>query len=347
MQQNLMAFSILVASLFQLVPGVYGQANETAADSIFSALVERARSEIRQYEQADQSAKADSAERAYAQEFFQFYLDYPDSEASSRAAHNAFSMWGNTGAALEVEEALAHIGTDSRVWSLAFLGIANAYRRSDEKTEADYVDLLQRLRGTLTHPRSKSTLQIKLADHYMLSGQKQRAAELYREVVNLNADSIIVRMALGNLHEMESLNVGQEAPPFEATTVSGETVALSELRGDVVLLEFWATWCAPCIPEIPYLENVWSKYRGDGFHLVGISLDERTETLKEFVEAEDIMWPQVQQADGWDGEIVKLYNVGGIPRMYLIDRNGTIAAKDLRKEEIEREVRGLMEGSQE
>lgn len=347
MQRKFAAYPIIIASLFLLVPHAYGQSNETAADSTFSTLMERARSEIQQYEQEDQPAKADSVERAYAQDFFQFYLEHPDTEAGSRAAHSAFLMWGNTGTALEAEKALAQLSRDSRVWSLAFRGIRNAYRQSDERTEEDYIDLLQRLKGTLTHPRSKSALRIELGDYYMSIGQKQEAAKLYQEVVNMNADSIMVGLALNTLHEMESLSVGQQAPHFEATTVSGERIALSELRGNVVLLEFWATWCGPCIPEIPHFKNVWSEFRGDDFQLIGISLDESTETLKEFIEAEDITWPQIQQEDGSFDEITQLYSVNGIPRTYLIDRKGTIAAKDFRKEEIEKEVRRLMEDPEE
>ncbi|MFU8859460.1 MAG: TlpA family protein disulfide reductase [Cyclonatronaceae bacterium] len=90
-----------------------------------------------------------------------------------------------------------------------------------------------------------------------------------------------MHQALGYLHLLESLKIGQDAPDFQARTIVGDDVSLSDLRGNVVLLEFWATWCGPCLPEIP-----------------------------------------------------KLYNVAGIPRLYLIGPDGKIIARDLRGEQM-------------
>ena len=345
-RRNFAAYPILIAFLLFVVPHAYGQSDDAVADSAFSALMERVRGGIQKYEQADQSAKADSLERAYAQELFQFYLEHSDTEAGSQAAQRAFLMWGNTGAAPEVKRALARLDTDSRIWSLALPGVRTAYDRSEKKTESDYIDLLKEFRDTLSHARSRSALRFQLAESYMSSGQEQKAAGLYQQVVSMNADSIMVQLALNKLHEMESLSVGQEAPLFEATTVSGDTIALADFRGEVVLLEFWATWCGPCIPEIRYFKNVWSEYRGDDFQLIGISLDESSGTLKEFIEVENITWPQIQQDRGSFDEVTEMYSVNGIPRTYLIDRKGTIVAKDFRQEKIEKEVRRLMEDSE-
>lgn len=346
-RRNFATYPVLIAFLLLVVPHAYGQSDDAVADSAFSALVERVRGGIQKYEQADQPAKADSVERAYAQELFKFYLRHTDTEAGSQAVHRAFLMWGNTGAAPEVKGALARLDTDSRVWSLAFPGVRKAYDQSEKKTENDYIDLLKQFRDTLSHARSRSALRFELAESYMSSGQEEKAARLYQQVVSMNADSIMVQLALNNLHEMESLSVGQEAPLFESTTVSGDTIALADFRGEVVLLEFWATWCGPCLPEIPYFKDVWSEYRGDDFQLIGISLDESIGALKEFIEAENITWPQIQQERGSFDEVTEMYSVNGIPRTYLIDRKGTIVAKDFRQEEIEKEVRRLMEGSEE
>lgn len=150
-------------------------------------------------------------------------------------------------------------------------------------------------------------------------------------------------MALGNLYEMDALGIGQEAPDFEATTLEGETVSLSDLRGNVVLLEFWAVWCGPCHPEIPYLKEVWEKYQDDNFMLLGISLDRDADELNQFIEEEGMTWPQIFEGEVWDAELAEKYNVRGIPRAYLIDSDGRIAARDFRREQKVEEVRKLMD----
>jgi peroxiredoxin len=295
---------------------------------------------IKRYQKEDQSEKADSVQRMYAPQFFQYYQKHPTSKTGQDAAVSAFMMWGNTGAAAKVKRAITHVRKDSKLWSLVLPLIGDAYQQKN------YVELLERLKEDLTHPWSKSEVRMELADYHMSENKTQKAMELYREVVNIEAHPRYVEMALGNLHEMESLHVEQQAPTFKATTVRGDTIALSDLRGNVVLLEFWATWCGPCKPDIPHLKKVWSRYRDEDFQLIGVSLDESTEKLKRFVKERNLSWFQVQQEEKWGGQISQLYNVRGIPRTYLIDREGQIVAKDFREEEIEKEVRRVMESSE-
>jgi beta-lactamase regulating signal transducer with metallopeptidase domain/peroxiredoxin len=313
----------------------------TIVDTAYDARIDSAWTELFRYREA-RPAKADSLQRVFAEEHFQYYLAHPNTKTGQHAASSAFVMWGNVGAAQRIDEAITHLGPDARAWSLAFNQIDNAYFASEEKSVTDYIALLKRLHGTLTHPRSQGALRLELADYYRSEGQGEQAKKLLQEVVSLDADSIMTDMALGHLYEMESLNVGQQAPDFEATTIGGERVSLSDLRGQVVLIEFWATWCGPCYPEIPYLRDVWAKYQGEDFQLIGVALDRDAEALQQVVDERGITWPQVRQEEGFGGPIAERYNVSGIPRAYLIGPDGTIVAKDFRKEEIEREVRRLM-----
>jgi len=316
----------------------------TTVDTTYDARIDSTWAKIRRYWD-DQPAKADSLQRVFAEEHFQYYLAHPNTKTGQDAVLSAFLMWGNTDAVEQIDEAVTHLGPDARAWSLAFNSISNAYIGSEAKSEDDYIALLKRLHGTLMHPRSQGALRLELAEHYRSEEESEQAKKLLQKVVSLDADSIMTDMALGHLYEMESLNVGQQAPDFEATTIGGERVSLSDLRGQVVLIEFWATWCGPCYPEIPYLRDVWAKYQGEDFQLVGVALDRDAEALQQVVDERGITWPQVQQAEGFGGPIAERYNVSGIPRAYLIGRDGTIVAKDFRKEEIERELRRLMEES--
>lgn len=314
----------------------------TIVDTTYEAQIDSTWDEIGRYRN-DQPAKADSLQRAFAEEHFQYYLEHPNTKTGQDAALSAFVMWGNTDAAEQIDEAITHLGTDARAWSLAFNSISNAYIGSGIKSEDDYIALLKRLHGTLTHPRSQGALWLELADHYRSEGESEQAKKLLQEVVSLDADSIMTDLALGHLYEMESLNIGQQAPDFEATTIRGKRVSLSDLRGQVVLIEFWATWCGPCYPEIAYLKDVWAEYQDEDFQMIGVSFDHDEDALQQVVDERDIMWPQVLQEEGFGGPIGERYNVSGIPRAYLIGPDGKIVAKDFRKEEIEREVRRLME----
>jgi peroxiredoxin len=314
--------------------------SETASDSTFKVLQDSTWHQIKRYQKNGSVEKADSLQRVRARVFFQYYRDHPQTQLGRMAAHDAFLMWNNIDAVQEVQGALPHIDRDSKLWGRILIAVRYTYGPSKA---TDFVELLHRLKGELTHPWGKSAVRMQLANHYRREGKQQKAIGLYREILKIDAHPNFIERATGHLHEMESLNVGQTAPTFEAATVRGDTVNLSKLRGNVVLLEFWATWCGPCKPEIPYLKSVWSEYRNEDFRLIGIAQDKSTETLRQVLDERNMTWPQIQEEKQQKGEVSDLYNANGIPRAYLIDRQGTIAAKDLRKEEIEKEVRRLME----
>jgi tetratricopeptide (TPR) repeat protein len=113
------------------------------------------------------------------------------------------------------------------------------------------------------------------------------------------------------------------APGFKVKSTTGEQLSLEKLRGKVVMLDFWATWCRPCWVEMPEVKGIWKKYGGDRFVIIGVSLDYDLETLEHYVKKEEITWPQYFDEDG---KLTRLYNVRGIPHTVLIDHNGMIRA---------------------
>lgn len=139
------------------------------------------------------------------------------------------------------------------------------------------------------------------------------------------------------------LILGRKSPNFSFTPYGGgETLSLWDLRGKVVLLDFWATWCAPCLEELPYVKDVYQRYHDQGFEIVGISLDLDEEALRAFLEDEGITWPQYFDGRGWENEVAKLYRVQAIPATFLLDRDGVIRYRDPRGEELERAVAELI-----
>jgi peroxiredoxin len=115
---------------------------------------------------------------------------------------------------------------------------------------------------------------------------------------------------------------GSPAPAFEVTTLEGQTVALEDLRGKVVLLNFWATWCPPCRVEMPGFQSVYDRHRESGFTIVGVSTDLRgRDHVREFLEERSISYPIAMAS----GSIVRDYGgATALPTSFLIDRRGNI-----------------------
>ena len=115
--------------------------------------------------------------------------------------------------------------------------------------------------------------------------------------------------------------VGMQAPDFSLTTLDGKTAHLSDYRGQVVLLNFWATWCPPCRIEIPGLVSAYQHYKGQGFTIVAVNMQEPKDTVASFAGQQHMDFPIL--LDG-DGSAASMYVGRGIPTSYLIDRNGVV-----------------------
>jgi tetratricopeptide (TPR) repeat protein len=131
------------------------------------------------------------------------------------------------------------------------------------------------------------------------------------------------------------------AREFNVKTTDGKELSLGGLKGKIVLLEFWATWCGPCRMEMPEVRRIWEKYRANRFVLVGISLDEDREALDRYMAQMHITWPQYYESDG-KVNVSGLYGVQAIPESFLIDQDGVIRAAGLRGPELEAKIAELL-----
>ena len=137
---------------------------------------------------------------------------------------------------------------------------------------------------------------------------------------------------------------GQKFTDFAMKTPDGKDINLSDYvgKGQIVLVDFWASWCGPCRVEMPNVKEAYAKFKDKGFEIVGVSLDRNEADWKKGIEDLGITWPQMSDVKYWDCEGAQLYGVQAIPATVLIDKDGTILKRNLRGAEIAKELEKLL-----
>lgn len=143
------------------------------------------------------------------------------------------------------------------------------------------------------------------------------------------------------LDEMGMVSVGGIAPNFKAQTPEGKELSLYDLRGHIVLLDFWASWCGPCMAEMPNVKEIYKKYHDKGLEILGVSLDSKKDAWVKAIQQNELNWNHVSTLSKFDCPIAKRFRVTGIPRMYILDQEGKIVAQDLRGEALKEKMASL------
>jgi peroxiredoxin len=125
------------------------------------------------------------------------------------------------------------------------------------------------------------------------------------------------------------------------TATDGTEVDLAKMKGKVVLIDFWATWCGPCVAEIPNVKKTYEKLHSKGFEIIGISLDSNEDKLTQFIKKKDMPWPQYFDGKGWKNKISTQHGIRSIPAMWLVDKEGNLVDKKARTN-LEEKVEKLL-----
>ena len=121
---------------------------------------------------------------------------------------------------------------------------------------------------------------------------------------------------------LRGVSVGKQFPALQFKDLDGSAVSLGKLKGKVVLIDFWATWCPPCVKETPNLLSIYEEFNDKGFEIIGISLDRNRQKLVDYVAKNKIAWPNYFDGKGWDNKIASKLGIQSIPLTLLLDRQG-------------------------
>ena len=267
-----------------------------------------------------------------------FKTDYADST-------NSYEIKGS-----EESEKIREFNQIGNSFSKIYKKIQDDYSRMTEANPAAkdsiYNVLMPQFQSTMDE-YSKTSLKFAQENKSNLAGffaassldQSQYEAELitYAEEIksvfpkNKAVQSFVTKMAA-----LKPVSVGQMAPEFELNNTEGKLVKLSDFKGKYVLLDFWASWCAPCREENPNIVKQYETFKDKGFTVLGVSLDEEKSDWLKAIKGDRLNWSHVSELKRWDGKVTIQYKVEGIPASFLLDPTGKIIAKNLRGVELQK-----------
>jgi len=249
-------------------------------------------------------------------------------------AYNKF-IGGSIMALTKAVNADFNSGTEEQKKDTAYMGAVDRRYRQNLRNRND-----KQLEFARQHPSSYFSL-IALSELISSPAQVAATEPVFAGLNESLRLSPLGKELAGRITAFTSIVPGALAPDFTQNDVNGQPITLSKLRGQYVLVDFWASWCGPCRAENPNLSKQYQLYKGNGFQVLSVSLDDNKGKWKDAIAKDGMPWLHVSDLQGWNNAAGKLYGVRGVPASFLVDPQGKIVGTGLRGEDLNKKLQEL------
>jgi len=234
---------------------------------------------------------------------------------------------------------------------VAVVAQVNAKLSSGKAVEQDFADDLKKfddLHAKYKGDQSEASelLLVNKATIYEVFGEYEKAAAVYRQFktdfpgtkFDVDARLAELQRVIDKQNIRRALVPGVKAPEFDEKDIYGKPFSIASRKGKVVLIDFWATWCAACVQEMPDVIDIYDKYHDQGLEILGVSMDVNKPKLDAYLIGAGVKWPQFFDGQYWDNKLAAQYGVDSAPTTYLLDRDGKIIAVNLPPQDLDAAV---------
>jgi thiol-disulfide isomerase/thioredoxin len=270
-----------------------------------------------------------------------FYTQFPTNTHAGEARKQEFDMTGvaismgatNQQARLEAEEKVLLADptlTEDDRFSIRQNDVERAVQAKEAEGEAASLAELEKGIRALQKdfPKRPEILQMLL--EVAVNAENDKARGLLQEITNNASATDEIKEAAAS--QIKKLDAVGKPVDLQFSAVDGREVDLAKLKGKVVLIDFWATWCAPCVAELPHVKEAYDKLHSKGMEIVGISLDREKDSLTEFVSGHHMEWPQYFDGQEWQTKFAVQFHIDSVPAMWLVDKKGNLRDINARAE---------------
>jgi thiol-disulfide isomerase/thioredoxin len=250
-------------------------------------------------------------------------------EAKAAPAAEAVSVQAALGAIVEKVQAKAQAGPVTEA------ALADELKALDQLLAAHKTEKTDEVAQVLV---LKGVVYLQLIGDFEKAGAtfKQLKAEFPESSQAKEVDDVLKAIEIQQAAALAqaALRPGAVFPDFEEKDLAGNPLSVGKFKGSVVLVDFWATWCGPCVEDMPHVIALYNKYNSRGLEIIGVSLDKDEAALKAFIEKNKMTWPQFFDGKFWENKLARQYGVTSIPFTVLINGDGKIVGTNLRGEEL-------------